>query len=237
MSTLDHNREHHSFEGFTLAEILIAIAIFALLVSVIMGSFTGVFSQTESLALQRANMDMARSCFLRMTIDLSDIYVEEPPFFQPPETSAAPSIYRFWAAAASDAADSEVILQFASRSHIDFSGQGKQGIAVIRYYIEPMETQGTPTFRLRRSDALVYGDELPEIKSDPILCENIVTVQFAYFDADGGSQENWDSSSEDQSYATPRAVMIRLGLFTPEGPILYETMVSLPLWRSASGKV
>lgn len=236
MSTLAHSKKQYALAGFTLAEILIAIAIFALLVSVVMGSFSGVFSQTESLALQRANMDMARSCFTRLDIDLSNIYVEKAPFFKPPELSE-PSIYRFLAAAASDARDSEVLLQFASRAHIDFSGQGQQGIAVIRYYLEPMVTQDTPTFRLRRSDALVYGDELPDIKSDPILCENIVTVKFECLDAEGETHEEWDSSSQDQDYATPRAVRIRLGLFTPDGPSVYETVVPLPLWRPASGKV
>ena len=231
-----HDKKPYAIEGFTLAEILIAIAIFALLVSVVMGSFSGVFSQTESLALQRANMDMARSCFTRLSIDLSNIYVEKAPFYKPPELEE-PSIYRFLAAAASDATDPEVLLQFASRAHIDFSGQGQQGIAVIRYYLEPMVTQDTPTFRLRRSDALVYAGELPEIKSDPILCENIVAMEFACLDAEGEPHEEWDSSSQDQGYATPRAVRIRLGLFTPGGPSVYETVVPLPLWRPASGKV
>jgi len=236
LSTLAPDKRRDAPQGFTLAEILIAIAIFALLVSVVMGSFSGVFSQTESLALQRANMDMARSCFTRLAIDLSNIYVEKAPFYKPSEL-AEPSIYRFLATAASNAADSEILLQFASRAHIDFSGQGKQGIAVIRYYLEPMVTQDTATFRLRRSDALVYGDELPEIKSDPILCENIVTVKFECLDADGETHEEWDSSSQDQGSATPRAVRIRLELFTPDGPALYETLLALPLWRPASGKV
>ena len=237
MSTSVHDKKRLASGGFTLAEILIAIAIFALLVSIIMGSFSGVFSQTENLALQRANMEMARSCFRRLSIDLGNIYVAKAPFFKARDTLDEPSIYRFWAAAASDAGDSGVLLQFASRAHIDFSGQGAQGIAVIRYYLEPVATRSVPTFRLRRSDALVYGDELPETKSDPILCENIVKVQFACLDADGESHEEWDSSSEDQSFATPRAIEIRLELFSPEGPMRYETMMVLPLWRPASGKV
>jgi prepilin-type N-terminal cleavage/methylation domain-containing protein len=237
LSTWANNRKQGFSQGFTLAEILIAIAIFALLVSVIMGSFSGVFSQTENLALQRVNMAMARSCFMRMATDLGSAYVEKPPFFETPEPLAEPSIYRFVATPWSEAVDSQILLQFSSRAHIDFSGQGEQGIAVIRYYLEPMGTQDVPIFRLRRSDDLVYGDELPDIKSDPILCENIVTLQFECLDADGETHEEWDSSSADQSYATPRAVVIRLKLFAPEGANLYETSVPLPLWRPASGKV
>lgn len=237
MSTSAHNFKRLSSRGFTLAEILIAIAIFALLVSIVMGSFSGVFSQTEALGVQRTNNAMARSCLMRMATDLGNAYVEKPPFFAPPEMLQDPSIYRFVAARPEDSAGSEVLLQFASMAHVDFSGQKQQGIAVIRYYLEPMEADSAPIFRLRRSDVLVYGEELPETKSDPILCENILTVQFKCLGADGEATEEWDSSSDNQRYATPRAVQIRLELFAPEGSSLYQTVVSLPLWRPASGKV
>jgi len=232
-----HNFKRLSSRGFTLAEILIAIAIFALLVSVVMGSFSGVFSQTEALGVQRTNNAMARSCLIRMATDLGNVYVEKPPFFTPPEMLQDPSIYRFVATQPKDGADTQVLLQFASRAHVDFSGQKQQGIAVIRYYLEPMEASRELRFRLRRSDVLVYGDELPETKSDPILCENILTLQFECLGADGEAAEEWDSSSEDQGYATPRAVAIHLELFAPEGANRYQTMVTLPLWRAVSGKV
>ena len=224
-------------QGFTLAEILIAIAIFALLVSIVMGSFSGVFSQTEALGVQRTNNAMARSCLMRMATDLGNAYVEKPPFFAPPEMLQDPSIYRFVAARAADGTDADVLLQFASMAHVDFSGQKQQGIAVIRYYLEPMGDRSAPLFRLRRSDVLVFGEELPETTSDPILCENILTLRFECLDADGEAAEEWDSSSKDQDYATPRAVTIRLELFAPEGSNHYQTMLTLPLWRSASGKV
>jgi general secretion pathway protein J len=237
LSTSVHDREPLSARGFTLAEILIAIAIFALLVSIIMGSFNGVFSRTEALGVQRVNNAMARSCLMRMATDLSDVYVEKPPFFKPPESLEEPPIYRFAATRATDAGESKAILQFASRAHVDFSGQNQQGIAVIRYFLEPARKGDVSTFRLRRSDVLVDGDELPETDSDPILCENILTFQVECIGADGEASEEWDSSSQDQNYATPRAVQIRLELYAPEGAAVYQTIVPLPLWRAASGKV
>lgn len=202
-----------------------------------MGSFSGVFSQTEALRLQRANNAMARSCLMRMATDLANLYVEKPPFFAPPEMLQDPSIYRFWATGTTDAVDGQVLLQFASRAHVDFSGNAHQGIAVLRYYLESMGDSRPSTFRLRRSDLLIYGGELPDTESDPILCENILTLTFECLDADGEAAEAWDSSSSDQSYASPRAVRIRLELYAPEGSSVYQTMVPLPLWRAASGKV
>jgi prepilin-type N-terminal cleavage/methylation domain-containing protein len=146
--------------GFTLAEILIAIAIFALLVSAIMGSFSGVFSRTETIAVQRSNTAMARACLMRMTTDLANAYVVQPPFFTPPESTEPPSPFRFVASGTSDNTTPRILLQFASRAHVDFSAQKRQGIAVIRYYLETTNDEGpAPTFRLRRADILADSEK------------------------------------------------------------------------------
>ncbi len=223
--------------GFTLAEILIAIAIFALLVSIVMGSFSGVFSHSEELAIARNNSAMARSCLMRMTTDLANVFVEKPPFFKLPETSQEPSLFRFVATDGAESAETQARLQFASRAHVDLNADKRQGIAIIRYYLEVMDQGADPVYRLRRADWLADADELPELAGDPILCENIRALQMTYLDAEGGSFDEWDSSSADYQHATPRAVRIRLELNSPAGPTAYQTIVALPLWRLASGKV
>lgn len=224
--------------GFTLAEILIAIAIFALLVSAIMGSFSGVFSRTEMIAVQRSNTAMARACLMRMTTDLANAYVVQPPFFTPPESTEPPSPFRFVASGTSDNTTPRILLQFASQAHVDFSAQKRQGIAVIRYYLETADDEGpAPTFRLRRADMLADAGDLPEPQGDPILCENIRELQLRYFDMEGESFEEWDSAAVDQNFATPRAVRIRLELAAPAGPAVYQTIVALPFWRSPRGQV
>jgi general secretion pathway protein J len=223
--------------GFTLAEILIAIAIFALLVSIVMGSFSGVFSHTEELAIERSNNAMARSCLMRMATDLSNAYVEKPPFFKPPEAMQDPSFYRFVAIDGAGSAATDVRLQFASRAHVDLGADKRQGIAIIRYYLEAMDEGADPLWRLRRADWLADAGPLPEPANDPILCENIRALKMTYLDAEGEASDEWDSSSADNGYATPRAVRIRLELASPAGPTVYQTIVALPLWRPASGRV
>ena len=202
-----------------------------------MGSFDGVFSNTEALGTQRANNAMARSCLMRMATDLGSIYVEKAPLFAHPDTSDAPNIYRFMTGRISDSLDNKILLQFASRAHVDLSGRQQQGIAVIRYYLEPIGDKDMPLFRLRRSDTVTYGDELPELKADPIICDKIVSLTFQCIGEDGEAVEEWDSTSNEGGNATPRAVSIRLELFTPGGPSVYQTVVTLPLWRESSGKV
>ena len=235
MSTSVHDPRRSPPQGFTLAEILIAIAIFALLVSIIMGSFSGVFSRTATLSVQRSNNAMARNCLMRMATDLGNAYVEKPPFFSPPDTLQDPSLYRFVATNASDGNAPRTLLHFASRAHVDFSDEKRRGIAVIRYYLEPMDDSAASSFRLRRSDVLILDGELPELYLDPILCENIRDLKLEYLDADGETSQEWNSSSADEDYATPRAIKIHLELTAPEGPAVYQTVVPLPLWRGASG--
>ena len=225
-------------QGFTLAEVLIAIAIFALLVSIVMGSFSGVFSHTENLAVERANNAMARSCLMRMTTDLSNTYVPKTPFFTQPETGQEPSLYRFVAADTANGGDKDVRLQFASRAHVDFSIARRQGIAIIRYYLEAADQSANPAFRLRRADVLSAVDELPEPQNDPIICDNVRALKLEYIDAQGESFEEWDSESADFNFATPRAVRIRLELIGVSGrATVFQTVVALPLWRPPSGKV
>jgi general secretion pathway protein J len=223
-------------QGFTLAELLIAIAIFALLVSIVMGSFNGVFLSTEALNVQRTNNEMVRACLERVATDLKNIYMELPPLFKPADMTDAPPAHRFAAGAALDGASPRVLLQLTSRSHISARRSFKPGLAVIRYYLETSGGAGDSVYRLRRSDALLLGDTLPELQADPILCENIKTIQFLCIDADGEEHETWDSSSSDADYATPRAVAIRIELAGPAGSNVYETTISLPVWRDASGK-
>jgi general secretion pathway protein J len=235
LSTSDHNRGPSAAAGFTLAEILIAIAIFALLVSTIMGSFSGVFAPAEAIAVQRHNNAMARACLMRMTMDLGNIYVERPPLYAPPQTTGEPPVYRFVSAAAADNASPQVLLQFASRAHVDLSAQPQQGIAVIRYYLEATDEGPEPMFRLRRSDVLADAGDLPELRNDPILCTNVRSIQLAYLDGEGATSDDWDSFADDQNYATPRAVRIRIELATPVGPAVYRTVVTLPMWRPPTG--
>ncbi len=232
-----HNGRRIQPSGFTLAEILIAIAIFALLVSIIMGSFSGVFTHTEQLALERANRAMARNCLMRMATDLGNAFVMRPPFFKPPETGQAPSPFRFVADESSATGNDRLRVQFASRAHVDFSGEGSEGIAIIRYYLETTGDGADPVFRLRRADALADGGELPELTNDPILCENIRALKISYIDGEGESSDEWDSSSADFGYATPRIVRIRLELAAAENVDVFQTAVKLPLWRPASGEV
>jgi general secretion pathway protein J len=223
-------------QGFTLAEILIAIAIFALLVSIVMGSFNGVFFRTEALSIQRSNTEMARACLDRIATDLRNIYVEQPPFFKPVDMAEDRPPHRFAAGTALENTSPRVLLQFASKAHVVPHGPVVPGLAIIRYYTEELPGSADGGLRLRRSDVVLSGDGLPDLQADPILCENIKAIEFTCIDAEEEPHDGWDAAASDNDYATPRAVRIRLELAAPAGPTVFQTTVYLPVWREASGK-
>jgi general secretion pathway protein J len=215
--------------GFTLLEILIAITIFAVLVTTIFGSFNTVFGNIGAIETYMDTYDMAQSCFKRMVTDLQSMHIAQPPAFAPSRDDAGPDPYRI-------VGDTTYLdntdygrLRFASLAHVPLGKQKRSGIAEIIYYVEP-ETDGSLV--LRRSDRLDPTEAAPETSiKDPILCEKIRALSFAFIDADGEARETWDSDSEDFDYETPQAVRIRMEIGSEDMTHLFETTVMLPQVR------
>jgi general secretion pathway protein J len=217
--------------GFTLAELLVAIAIFALLVSIVMGSFNGVFMPTEVMSVQRSHNAMARACLDRMAIDLHNIHLDLPSASTSTDMLEDPSPFRFAAGEALDDGRFPVVLQFASKAHVADRGAEGAGIALIRYYLEPGQGENADIFRLRRADTLIVDAALAELGGDPVLCEDVHAPTIRFIDAEGDAHETWNAETSDRSDSAPRAVAIRLELGASSDVNVYETTVTLPLWR------
>jgi len=217
--------------GFTLLEILIAIFIFSVVVTTIFGSFNFIFSTTGAFDSGIDVYESARNCLNRMTIDLQAAYVSQPPAFTPPGFDAAPEPYRFSGETDTVGAASFSRLRFSSQAHISFEKSRQEGIAEIVYYVQPGENG---TFTLRRSDALYPYPPFREKGTDPVLCENLKSLKFTYYDVEGNDHDDWDSDSDDFKYATPRAVGIQLELGIGSFSQQFATLVALPAYRLES---
>jgi general secretion pathway protein J len=208
---------------------LIAITIFAVLVTTIFGSFNTVFGNIGAIEEYMDTYDMAQSCFNRMIADLQSVHIAQPPAFSPSRDDAEPDPYRIVGDATYLDNTDFGRLRFASLAHVPLGTQKRSGIAEIVYYAEP-EADGTLV--LRRSDRLDPASEPPEKSTkDPILCDKIRSLVFAFIDADGEARETWDSDSEDFDYETPRAIRIRMSIGSADVAHLFETTVMLPQVR------
>ncbi len=217
--------------GFTLLEIMVAIFIFAVVITTIFGSFRVVFSSADVVGSDVAVFETARSCLDRMAADLTGLYVTLYPRYAKPEFDDPPDLYRVVGDTTDVAGDSFGRLRFPSLAHLPINGDTRQGVSRIVYYVH---RRWDDTLVLRRADDLFPFPEFEERSDDPVLCDNLLGLEFGYLDAEGEMSDRWDSDTEDNAYATPRAVEIRLTMGEPSRPTIFMTRVPLHVYRPAA---
>jgi len=225
-----------SCQGFTLLEILIAIFIFSVVITTIFSTFNAVISQTEAIKNGTGDYEMARTCLNRMVSDLTAIYVDQKPLYKPPDIDDGPDPYGFVGKEDSTGGKNFAELRFSSTEHLSMTGKVETGIAEIVYYVKEINDPDTGTqYALKRSDTLYPEkrdrNQFEPKDSDPLLCENLESLTFIYFDAEGEEHETWDSDSDGVKYATPIAVEIRLKIENGDDSYQFTTKTPLPVYR------
>ncbi len=214
--------------GFTLLEILIAIFIFAVVITTVFGSFNFVFGKIGIIEESKATYEMAKDCLNRMSVDLASAYFLPTPAYKPPKQDSAPDPFRMEGKVSTAAGADFGQLRFTAMAHLPLEQHKADGVAEIIYYVTP-ERDGTAV--LRRSDRLDFSEPRDQLTGDPILCENVKSLTFTYLDSEKDEKETWDSDSAEVGYATPRAVRIRLEIGTEENFQPFETTILFPQYR------
>ncbi|MBI5062515.1 MAG: hypothetical protein HZB87_03335 [Desulfatitalea sp.] len=210
-------------------EILVAMSIFAIVTTLIFGTFEGVFSNADHVTKSSAIYEMADACLGRVTTDLRAIHVMQTPRYKKPDIDSDPDIYRVVAKNETLGGGTFTQLRFTSLAHLPTSGQFSEGIAEIVYYAQEEKND---VYVLRRADHLYpYPEDFEPKATDPILCEQVLSFKLLFFDKEGREQEDWDSEDDDYEYSTPAAVKIELKLGEEESPYEFSVMVSLPMSR------
>jgi general secretion pathway protein J len=220
-------------QGFTLLEILVAIFIFAVVMTTIYSAFNAVVSKNEAINEGRGLYEMTRNCLDRMTSDFSAIYVEQPPLYEPPDFDDPPDPYRFVCTEEMVGTKNFSRVRFASTAHLPMGRDENTGIAEIVYYVEELEPPQSG-FVLRRKDrAYPYEEEdrFEEEDDDPIICKGVQAFSVACYDAEAESQAQWDSEEDIGKYATPRSVAIELKVSNGETAYHFKTAVNLLVYR------
>jgi general secretion pathway protein J len=215
--------------AFTLLEILIAMFIFAIVLSTIYTSYTGTFRIVDDTESQTDIYEMARIALERMHEDLESVYILENPKSSEPEELASP-VSEFLGEDKEIEGKSADLLRFVSTAHLIFSEEDKaSGTAEIAYYVE--EGHEGDGFVLYRSDTPPFEEKPEEGTGGLVLCDSLVSVNFAYYDDEGEVSDKWDSSSDEFKNKIPRMVSILLEFQNksdPETPFKFFTTVALP---------
>ncbi|HSO19919.1 MAG TPA: prepilin-type N-terminal cleavage/methylation domain-containing protein [Desulfosarcina sp.] len=217
--------------GFTLLEIMVAIFIFALVITTVFGSFRVVFSSAEAVGGDVALFETARTCLGRMATDLAALHVSHYPMYRKPEFNDPPDPYRLVGDRTDVAGGTFGRLRFASQAHLPINGDTRQGVCRIVYYVHQ---RADDSLVLRRADDLYPFPEFEESDDDPVLCDRVLSLDFGYVQADGTIEEAWDSESEDTEYTTPRLIEIHLTVGSANRPTTFTTRVPLYAYRQAA---
>lgn len=212
--------------GFTLMEILIAMFIFAIVLSTIYTSYTGTFRIVNETEYQADIYGMARVALERMQEDLESVYIPKDAKF--PESDEDSPFVGEDEETKGRSADS---LRFISRAHLVFSGQGQaSGTAEIGYYVG--ENDETEDLVLYRTDMPAFQEAPEEGTGGLVLCDSLVSVNFTYYDDEGEEHDKWDSTSDEFMDKIPRMVSIMLEFKNrsdPEAPFKFLTKVAFPV--------
>ncbi len=214
--------------GFTLIEILVAIAVFALLITALFSAFNHLFAGMGTVEEASSTYLQARLCFDRIITDLRSIYVLQPPAYRPPDFDDEPDPYRFLC---EHQYGEKGRLQFAAFSHLSLGSRLPANVGRIVYYMETT-FQGETVLK-RADDILRIGSEKNGTESDPVVCEKVKTFTIQCFDDRGEAHEVWDSDDREFGHASPRAVKVILEV-AGEGPgrsYTFQTVVDLPVYR------
>jgi general secretion pathway protein J len=218
--------------GFTLLEIMVAIFIFAVVLTTIYTSYTGTFRVVDETESQAEIYRMARIAIERMLEDLESIYIpkgEENPKSEEDTLSR----FQFLGEDREIEGRSADNLRFTSRAHLNLGGQEQEsGAAEIAYYLK--EKEEGDDLVLYRIDRAMFEEVSPsdERTGGLVLCERLVSVNFTYYDENGEARESWDSLSDALRGKIPKMVSIALEFVNsldPEAPLKFMTSVVLPL--------
>ncbi len=204
--------------GFTMMELLLAIVIFSVVVSLTYGAYSMTFKVINTASGNARYAERARVALDRIGDDLASIYSGDKLVFVG-ETEGAGNMR----------GDK---LTFTSRAHLLlYKDDIPAPWTKIRYHVE----EDNDRLRLYRADVpyLPGRDDDIEEERGFILCDGLREVAFTYYSENGNEADRWEveTGSSNAKDDLPVAVGVRLGFVSEkdeDDTIYYETRVFLP---------
>jgi len=212
--------------GFTLLEVIVALAIFAVIVSIIFKAYTDTYRNIDIAETQAEIYEMARTALIRIVEDLESTYIPRGAG----STQGNENIESFTGQEDYIEGRRADQIRFFSKSHIDIiESPTEGGDAKIAYYPLLKEDESISLYRSDTPGNL----EWPEEKTNGwIICEGLYSISFTYTDKNGEIYDNWDESVTDSAIKLPSIINIKLEFIdrdNPETPLTFSTAVALPL--------
>jgi general secretion pathway protein J len=191
--------------GFTLLEILIAMAIFALVISSLYGAYSGTLETTEMVESARDVDQAARLALMQMADDFSSLY------YRKAEGENESSPFQFQGGMEAEG-EGGTVVEFASTAHLGFDVSFPSlRINRVSYVLEK-QADSERYYRLIRTE-LPFVDLSGEREETAVeLADTVESLTLTYLNEDGETLSQWNSTAEETEGLLPRLVHIRLQL-------------------------
>ena len=205
--------------GFTLIEIMLAVFILGLVLSTVYAAYSGTMTLVREMEYENNVYRTARTTLDRIIRDLSSVQPVGGAIKLQAEKEML-SNHEF------------ASLLFFATAHLAFAEKEIDGgNAQIGYFVEEDANGG---YSLRRSDLLNYQATKEKSRSSSyLLCPNIDSLVFKFYDVNGKEYDSWDSASgtSEQKNKAPAAIKVELSIANSgnkEAPYRFMTKIFLP---------
>ncbi|MFH1875118.1 MAG: type II secretion system protein GspJ [Pseudomonadota bacterium] len=198
-------------KGFTLLEVMVSIAIVAMIMLLVWSSTNQTLDSKERVEYRDAIYQNGRIAFQKMTDDLAMAFLIKQP---PVRTGINPRPTTFFIGEDEGNRDK---LRFTSFSHMRFfKGAKESDQCKIAYEVMP-DPEDYNVFNLVRREQ-AYLDAETTLETKPyIVAENIEDFELEYYDYRKDEWvKSWDSENIDYAGKIPRAVRMLLSFPDPD---------------------
>jgi general secretion pathway protein J len=219
--------------GFTLVEVLVAVAILAMVTTLVWGSFKDTFRTKSQVEAQSGRYRTVRIALERLARDLSMAYLS-----QNEDASQAERRTRFYGKRTGDV--DEIKFSYFGHQRL-YQDANEADTAVVSYYGARDKDDGRKTNLMRRETRRL-GNLRPEDLAGEadIICDDVVRLRLDYWDArDKQWRDEWQTTSADgQPDRLPSKVKVTLTVRDERGkevPFSTETRIALQESLNMSG--
>jgi len=198
--------------GFTLLEILVAVAVLGIVVLAALGGLSAVQRSAVAIETNLARVHNAPVFLERLRKDLEALVVVPAEEFRPPDVTSDPDPYRFYCERTVEDPADFVRLEFASQSHLPLADDELPGqarcISQVAYFVRPTDEGHI----ILRAAVVDLRREFAETPAAAVICRQVQGLEYAFEGEDGDTRETWNSDDSQWDFATPRAVLVQLEL-------------------------
>jgi general secretion pathway protein J len=210
-------------KGFTLLELLLAIAITAVIITIVNFAFFQSNKNIEAVRTQREAYQTVRIVMDRMIKDLTCAYLPSP-VLRPTMTALEQSMYRFVGTDDDSNSIEKDTISFSTTTDIGFS-KVPGGICEVAYYLKLMENKKDVFTLMRREDPTPhYGPT--KAGSEMELAEDVLGMNIIYIDDLNQEVKEWDLSKK---LALPKQVKVTLTFEAGKDKLTFTGTAALPL--------